>query len=41
MNPGVACAGVSFSGGNIAQYAGRYLEVERHPDGSVEIKTVY
>jgi len=42
MSPGVTfSSGVSFSGVNIAEYAGRDLEVEEHEDGTIEFKSVY
>ena len=42
MTPGVTfTSGVSFSGVNIAQYVGRDLDVEKHPDGTIEIKGIF
>ena len=42
MSPGVTfSSGVSFSGVNIAKYAGKDLEVEKHEDGTIEVKSVY
>lgn len=42
MTPGVSFSdGVSFSGVDLSKYVGKDLDVEKHPDGSVEIKGVY
>lgn len=42
MNPGVSFTpGVSFSGVDITQYVGRDLEVEKHSDGTIEVKGAY
>lgn len=42
MGPGVSfTAGVSFSGVDIAQYAGHDLDVEQRGDGTMVIKGVY
>jgi hypothetical protein len=42
MSPGVSfTSGVSFSNFNIAEYAGRDLEIIQHADGSVELKGAY
>lgn len=41
MGPGVAFTpGVSFFGIDITQYAGHDLDVEKLPDGSIEIKGI-
>ena len=42
MNPGVSFRpGVSFSGVDLAQYAGKDLEVEQQPDGTIVVESVY
>ena len=42
MSPGVSFRpGVLFSGVDIAIYAGRGLEVEKEPDGTIIIKGTY
>ena len=42
MGPGVTFTpGVSFSGVDLAQYAGHDLDVEKLPDGTIEIKGIY
>ncbi len=42
MTPGVAFTrGVSFSGVDIAKYAGHDLEIDKQPDGTIEITKVY
>jgi hypothetical protein len=42
MGPGVSFTpGVSFSGVDIAQYAGHDLDVEQRADGTMVIKGVY
>ena len=33
--------GVSFSGVDIAKYAGHDLDVEKLPDGTIEIKPIF
>ncbi len=33
--------GISFKGIDIASYVGHELEVEKHDDGTVEIKSIY
>ena len=41
MGPGVAFTpGVVFSGVDIGKYAGKDLEVQKHSDGTVEVKGV-
>ncbi len=42
MTPGVSFgAGVSMGGVNLAEHIGKDLDVEQHPDGTVEIKSIY
>ncbi len=42
MSPGVSFgSGVTFSGFNIATYAGHDLEIEQNLDGAIEIKGAY
>ena len=43
MGPGEVTfmPGVSFSGVDIASYVGHELEVEKHADGTVEIKSAH
>ena len=41
LGPGVSFTpAVEFCGVDIASYAGQDLEVEKHPDGTVEIKGI-
>lgn len=42
MTPGVSLGGgVSFGGVDLTQFIGKYLEVDRMPDGVYDIKSVY
>ena len=42
MTPGVSFGGgVSMGGINLAEHIGKDLDVEQHPDGTIEVKSIF